>query len=94
MGKVDTHEQLMREIKQTGYLNRRYTKKDSMSREWGYYINLEGAECTDIEFRYCKGRIHGDILEKLGLLEDILEKISISQLMSLVRTVGGKNGRT
>ena len=85
MGKVDTHEQLMREIKQTGYLNHRYTKPDTMSKEWGYYINLEGIENSDIEFRYCKGRIHGDILEKLGLLEDILEHITIPQLLSFVR---------
>jgi hypothetical protein len=84
----------MSEIKQTGYLTRRFTKKDTMSREWGFYVNLEASENTDIEIKYFNGRMHSDIIEKLGLLEDILEKISISQLMSLVRTVGGKNGRT
>jgi hypothetical protein len=84
----------MSEIKQTGYLTRRFTKKDTMSREWGFYVNLEASENTDIEIKYFNGRMHSDMIEKLGLLEDILEKISISQLMSLVRTVGGKNGRT
>ncbi len=87
-------DKIMSEIKQTGYLNRRFTKKDTMSREWGFYVNLEAMENNDIEIRYFNGRMHSDIIEKLGLLEDILEKISISQLMSLVRTVGGKNGRT
>ena len=91
---MDQMQQIMSEIKQTGYLTRRFTKKDTMSREWGFYINLEASENTDIEIKYLNGRMHSDIIEKLGLLEDILEKISISQLMSLVRTVGGKNGRT
>lgn len=91
---MDQMQQIMSEIKQTGYLTRRFTKKDTMSREWGFYVNLEASENTDIEIKYFNGRMHSDIIEKLGLLEDILEKISISQLMSLVRTVGGKNGRT
>ena len=91
---MDQMQQIMSEIKQTGYLTRRFTKKDTMSREWGFYVNLEASENTDIEFKYFNGRMHSDIIEKLGLLEDILEKISVSQLMSLVRTVGGKNGRT
>lgn len=91
---MDQMQQIMSEIKQTGYLTRRYTKKDTMSKEWGFYVNLEASENTDIEIKYFNGRMHSDMIEKLGLLEDILEKISISQLMSLVRTVGGKNGRT
>ncbi len=91
---MDQMQQIMSEIKQTGYLTRRFTKKDTMSREWGFYVNLEASENTDIEIKYFNGRMHSDMIEKLGLLEDILEKISISQLMSLVRTVGGKNGRT
>lgn len=91
---MDQMRQIMSEIKQTGYLTRRFTKKDTMSREWGFYVNLEASENTDIEIKYFNGRMHSDMIEKLGLLEDILEKISISQLMSLVRTVGGKNGRT
>ena len=90
---MDQMQQIMSEIKQTGYLTRRYTKKDTMSKEWGFYVNLEASENTDIEIKYFNGRMHSDMIEKLGLLEDILEKISISQLMSLVRTVGGKNGR-
>lgn len=91
---MDQMQQIMSEIKQTGYLTRRFTKKDTMSKEWGFYVNLETSENTDIEIKYFNGRMHSDMIEKLGLLEDILEKISISQLMSLVRTVGGKNGRT
>lgn len=91
---MDQMQQIMSEIKQTGYLTRRFTKKDTMSREWGFYVNLEASENTDIEIKYFNGRMHSDMIEKPGLLEDILEKISISQLMSLVRTVGGKNGRT
>ncbi len=91
---MDQMQQIMSEIKQTGYLTRRFTKKDTMSKEWGFYVNLEASENTDIEIKYFNGRMHSDMIEKLGLLEDILEKISISQLMSLVRTVGGKNGRT
>lgn len=91
---MDQMQQIMSKIKQTGYLTRRFTKKDTMSREWGFYVNLEASENTDIEIKYFNGRMHSDMIEKLGLLEDILEKISISQLMSLVRTVGGKNGRT
>ena len=91
---MDQMQQIMSEIKQTGYLTRRFTKKDTMSREWGFYVNLEASENTDIEIKYFNGRMHSDMIEKLSLLEDILEKISISQLMSLVRTVGGKNGRT
>lgn len=80
--------EIRREINQTGYLSHRYTRKDHTSREWGYYISLESAENCDIEFRYAKGRIHGDIFEKLGLIEDILEVISIDQLMALVKTKG------
>lgn len=91
---MDQMQQIMSEIKQTWYLTRRFTKKDTMSKEWGFYVNLEASENTDIEIKYFNGRMHSDMIEKLGLLEDILEKISISQLMSLVRTVGGKNGRT
>ena len=91
---MDQMQQIMSEIKQTGYLTRRFTKKDTMSKEWGFYVNLEASENTDIEIKYFNGRMHSDMIEKLGLLEDILEKVSISQLMSLVRTVGGKNGRT
>ena len=90
---MDQMQQIMSEIKQTGYLTRRFTKKDTMSKEWGFYVNLEASENTDIEIKYFNGRMHSDMIEKLGLLEDILGKISISQLMSLVRTVGGKNGR-
>lgn len=82
---MDQMQQIMSEIKQTGYLTRRYTKKDTMSKEWGFYVNLEASENTDIEIKYFNGRMHSDMIEKLGLLEDILEKISISQLMSLVR---------
>lgn len=85
MVKSDTHELIMQEIKQTGYLNHRYTKKDGMSKEWGYYINLEGSESGDVEFRYCKGRVHSDVIEKLGLIEDILEQITVPQLLSFLK---------
>lgn len=85
-------DEIQREIKQTGYLNRRYTKKHTMSRQWGYYINLESIESSDIEFAYFKGRVMSDVIEKLGLLEDILEKITITQLMALIKTKEKKNG--
>lgn len=79
-------DQIFREIKQTGYLNHRYTKKDTTSREYGYYINLEGSEARDIDFRYGNGRVHSDVIEKLGLFEDIFEKINVPQLLSFIRT--------
>lgn len=81
-------DRILSEIKQTGYLNRRFTSKDTMSREYGFYINLEARDNNDIEIKYYNGRMHSDIIEKLGLLEDILEKISISQLMAFIRTKG------
>lgn len=79
-------DQIQSEIKQTGYLNHRYTRKDNLSREFGYYISLECIEGQNVEFRYYNGRVHSDVIEKLGLLEDILEKITISQLLALVKT--------
>ncbi len=84
---MDDTDLILAEIKQTGYLNRRFTRKDTLSRKWGFYINLEARENNDIEINYFNGRIHADIVEKLGLLEDILEKISISQLMALCKTL-------
>ena len=80
---------ILSEIKQTGYLNHRYTKTDTMSREWGYYINLEGSENRETEFHYFNGRVHSEIIEKLGLVEDILEKIPITQLIALLKTKEG-----
>lgn len=79
-------DETQREIKQTGYLNHRYTKKNTMSKKWGYYINLEGTESSDVELAYFRGRVMSDVIEKLGLLEDILEKVTISQLMALIKT--------
>lgn len=87
---MDELDEISREIKQTGYLNRRFTKKDTMSREWGYYINLESAENGDISASYFKGRVKSDVIEKLGLLEDILEDVPISQLLALRKTVKRK----
>lgn len=87
---MDELDEISREIKQTGYLNRRFTKKDTMSREWGYYINLESAENGDISVSYFKGRVKSDVIEKLGLLEDILEDVPISQLLALRKTVKRK----
>lgn len=81
-------DETLKEIKQTGYLNHRYTKKNTMSKKWGYYINLEGSESSEVELEYFRGRVMSDIIEKLGLIEDILEKISITQLMALIKTVG------
>ena len=54
---MDELDEISREIKQTGYLNRRFTKKDTMSREWSYYINLESAENGDVSVSYFKGRL-------------------------------------
>lgn len=68
------------------YLNQRLTKKDTTSREHEYYLNIESQENSDIEFRYCKGRLHGEVIDKLGYLEDILEKIPYNQLMALIKT--------
>jgi len=79
-------DQIQSEIKQTGYLNHRYTRKDNLSREFGYYISLECTESQNIEFRYYNGHIHSDVIEKLGLMEDILEKVTISQLMAFIKT--------
>ncbi len=87
---MDELDEISREIKQTGYLNRRFTKKDTMSRERGYYINLESAENGDVSVSYFKGRVKSDVIEKLGLLEDILEDVSISQLLALRKTVKRK----
>ena len=87
---MDELDEISREIKQTGYLNRRFTKKDTMSREQGYYINLESAENGDVSVSYFKGRVKSDVIEKLGLLEDILEDVSISQLLALRKTVKRK----
>lgn len=87
---MDELDEISREIKQTGYLNRRFTKKDTMSREWGYYINLESAENGDISVSYFKGRVKSDVIEKLGLLEDILEDVPISRLLALRKTVKRK----
>lgn len=87
---MDELDEISREIKQTGYLNRRFTKKDTMSREWGYYINLESAENGDVSISYFRGRVKSDVIEKLGLLEDILEDVSISQLLALRKTVKRK----
>ena len=84
---MDELDEISREIKQTGYLNRRFTKKDTMSRERGYYINLESAENGDISVSYFKGRVKSDVIEKLGLLEDILEDVPISRLLALRKTV-------
>ncbi len=87
---MDELDEISREIKQTGYLNRRFTKKDTMSRERGYYINLESAENGDVSVSYFKGRVKSDVIEKLGLLEDILEDVSISQLLALRKTLKRK----
>lgn len=87
---MDELDEISREIKQTGYLNRRFTKKDTMSRERGYYINLESAENGDISVSYFKGRVKSDVIEKLGLLEDILEDVPISRLLALRKTVKRK----
>lgn len=87
---MDELDETAKEIKQTGYLSRRFTKKDTMSKEWDYYVNLESAENDDVSIAYFKGRIKSDIIEKLGLLEDILEDISITQLLSLRRAIKRK----
>ena len=87
---MDELDEIAREIKQTGYLSRRFTKKDTMSKEWGYYINLESAENGDVSISYFKGRVKSDVIEKLGLLEDILEDVPISRLLALRKTVKRK----
>ena len=79
---------ILSEIKQTGYLRQRHTKVSRMSREYQYYIDLDASANRTIDFKYSDGRLYGDIIEKLGLLEDILGKISINQLMALIKTKG------
>lgn len=85
---MDEFRDTLSEIKKMGILNHRYTKRHNMSREWKYYINLEGGESKDIDFKYANGRVCSDVIEKLGLLEDILEKVSINQLMAFMKTKG------
>lgn len=80
---------LLSEIKQTGYLKVRHTKRSTLSREYEFYVPLEYEANRRIEFKYMDGRFYGDIIEKLGLLEDILEVISVDQLMALVKTNRG-----
>ncbi len=82
----DNIEEIVSGTKQTGYLKTRHTKVSTLSKEWKYYIPLDFEENKLVEFRYFNGRIYGDIIEKLGLIEDILEVISIDQLMALVKT--------
>lgn len=79
-------EDVLSKIKRGGILRHRYTKTNSTSREYGYYINLEGQECSDIEFRYCKGRVTGDALEKLGILEDLLDMITPEKFEEMIET--------
>ena len=81
---------LLKTAKQAAGLKRRYTKPDTLSREWGYYINMDSAENGDIEFKYYKGRVHSDVIEKLGLIEDILEVISVDQLLSFIKMKKGR----
>lgn len=76
--------EILSSVKQTGYLHRRYTKVNTTSHEWGYYIDLDANRDIE-EVRSCM-RLRSDIVEKLGLLEDIIEKISVDQLMALVKT--------
>ena len=85
---MDEFRDTLSEIKKMGILNHRYTKRHTMSREWKYYINLEGEKSKDIDFKYANGRVCSDVIEKLGLLEDILEKVSINQLMAFMKTKG------
>lgn len=79
-------EDVLSRIKRTGILRHRYTKTNCTSREYGYYINLEGQECSDIEFRYCKGRVTGDALEKLGICEDLIDMITPEQFVEMIET--------
>ena len=85
---MDEFRDTLSDIKKMGILNHRFTKRHTLSKEWKYYINLEGEECRDIDFKYANGRVCSDVIEKLGLLEDILEKIPINQLMALMKTKG------
>ena len=85
---MDEFRDTLSEIKKKGIFNHRYTKRHNMSREWKYYINLESEESKDIDFKYANGRVCSDVIEKLGLLEDILEKVSIDQLMAFMKTKG------
>jgi len=87
---MDRIDEILSGTKQTGYLKTRHTKASTLSKEWKYYIPLEFEENKMIEFKYFNGRIYGDIIEKLGMLEDILEVISIDQLMALVKTKKGR----
>lgn len=79
-------EDILPRIKRAGILRHRYTKANCTSKEYGYYINLEGQECSDVEFRYCKGRVTGEVLEKLGILEDLLDMITPEQFVSMIET--------
>ena len=83
---MDALEDVLSRIKRDGILRHRYTKTNSTSREYGYYINLEGQECSDIEFRYYKGRVTGDVLEKLGILEDLLDMITPEKFEEMIET--------
>ena len=75
--------ELLTEIKKTGLLKTRHTKPATLSREYQYYIPLDYDVNRTIEFKYMDGRIYGDIVDKLGLIEDLLEDISIEQLMAI-----------
>lgn len=86
---MDEFKDILSANKQAGILRHRYTKIHTTSRQWKYYINLEGSESRDIDFKYANGRVCSDVIEKLGLLEDILDKVSIDQLMALMRTKKG-----
>lgn len=83
---MDDIRELLSSIKQTGYLHRRYTKVNTTSREWGYYVDLDANR--DIEEVRSYMRLRSDLIEKLGLLEDIIDKVSVDQLMSLVSLKG------
>ena len=74
---------LLTEIKQAGCLKTRHTKPTTLSREYRYYIPLNYEDNRTIEFKYMDGRIYGDIVDKLGLIEDLLEDISIEQLIAI-----------
>lgn len=56
--------------------SKRYTKPNTTSREWNYYVPQAG----EVEQRIYKDRITGDLVEALGTYEELFSKMHPSEI--------------
>lgn len=62
-------------------MNEKYTRMNTTSREWRYYVPRAG----EVEHRIFNDRITGDLVEALGIYEELFSKMHPTEILNIAR---------